>query len=121
MLLDKGHIVAMGDPEDIADLHEESAVKRRKNKRRAKQLIKQGKASTMDVRKAKRDGTLLDLASEHGIEGQNRTTGEGADGSASAATVVDGQVVSANGSDSEATAVNGEAEPSEGKATSTKL
>ena len=81
VLLDKGQIVAMGDPEEIADRHEDSAEKRRKNKRRAKQLIKQGKVSTNDVRKAKKDGTLLDLASEHGIEGQNRTTGEGADGS----------------------------------------
>jgi ABC-type polysaccharide/polyol phosphate transport system ATPase subunit len=82
VLLDKGKIVAIGDPEEITDMHEESAEKRRKNKRRAKQLIKQGKASTDDVRKAKRDGTLIDLAAEHGIEGQNRIdeSSNGADG-----------------------------------------
>lgn len=79
VLLDKGRIVAMGDPEEIADRHEMSAEKRRKNKRRAKQLIKQGKVSTEDVRKAKHDGTLLDLAAEHDIRGQNKTSADPAD------------------------------------------
>jgi ABC-type polysaccharide/polyol phosphate transport system ATPase subunit len=92
VLLDKGKIVADGDPEEIADMHEVDAERRRKAKRRAKQLIKRGKASAKDVRKAKRDGTLLDLAEEHGIRGQNRVdngsfterAGEAKDSAASA-------------------------------------
>ena len=58
VLLDKGRIVAMGDPEEIADLHETDAERRKIQKRKAKQLIKHGKVDVTDIRKARREGTL---------------------------------------------------------------
>ena len=61
VLLDKGHIVAMGDPEEIADLHETDAERRKMQKRKAKQLIKHGKVDVTDIRKARREGTLGDI------------------------------------------------------------
>lgn len=61
ILLDKGQIVAEGDPEEIADLHEEDSEKRQKQKRKAKQLIKHGKVDVVDLNKARKDGTLGEL------------------------------------------------------------
>ena len=43
ILMDKGQIVADGDPEEIADMHEQDAEKRKKQKRKAKHLLKHGK------------------------------------------------------------------------------
>jgi hypothetical protein len=57
-LLDKGHIVAEGDPDEIADMHEDDAERRLKQKRKAKQLIKHGKVDLVDIRKARKAGTL---------------------------------------------------------------
>jgi ABC-type polysaccharide/polyol phosphate transport system ATPase subunit len=39
ILMDKGAIVADGDPDEIADMHEQNAEKRAKQKRTAKQLL----------------------------------------------------------------------------------
>jgi ABC-type polysaccharide/polyol phosphate transport system ATPase subunit len=58
ILLDKGHIVAEGDPDEIADMHEDDAERRLKQKRKAKQLIKHGKVDLVDIRKARKAGTL---------------------------------------------------------------
>jgi ABC-type multidrug transport system ATPase subunit len=58
ILLDKGHIVAEGDPDEIADMHEQDAERRLKQKRKAKQLIKHGKVDLVDIRKARKAGTL---------------------------------------------------------------
>jgi ABC-type polysaccharide/polyol phosphate transport system ATPase subunit len=65
ILLDKGKIVAEGDPEEIADLHETDAERRKKQKRKAKQLIKHGKVDVVDLRKARREGTLGELLEGH--------------------------------------------------------
>jgi ABC-type polysaccharide/polyol phosphate transport system ATPase subunit len=62
ILLDKGHIVAEGHPDDIADLHEEDAERRMRQKRKAKQLIKHGKVDLVDIRRARRAGTLAQVA-----------------------------------------------------------
>ena len=61
ILLDKGHIVAEGDPEEIADMHEDDAERRTKQKRKAKQLIKHGKVDLVDIRKARKTGTLAEV------------------------------------------------------------
>ena len=58
ILLDKGQIVAEGDPEEIADMHEDDAERRMKQKRKAKQLVKHGKVDLVDIRKARKAGTL---------------------------------------------------------------
>jgi ABC-2 type transport system ATP-binding protein len=42
ILLDKGRIVADGDPETIADMHEDDAAQRKVAKRKAKQMMKDG-------------------------------------------------------------------------------
>jgi ABC-type polysaccharide/polyol phosphate transport system ATPase subunit len=62
ILLDKGHIVAEGDPDEIADMHEQDAERRLKQKRKAKQLIKHGKVDLVDIRKARKAGTLAAVA-----------------------------------------------------------
>jgi ABC-type polysaccharide/polyol phosphate transport system ATPase subunit len=61
ILLDKGKIVADGDPEEIADMHEVDAEVRKKQKRKAKQLVKHGKVDMVDIRKARREGTMGEL------------------------------------------------------------
>ena len=53
--------MADGDSEEIADMHEQDAEIRQKQKRKAKQLIKHGKVDVVDLRKARREGTLGDL------------------------------------------------------------
>jgi ABC-type polysaccharide/polyol phosphate transport system ATPase subunit len=68
VLLDKGQIVAEGDPDEIADLHEQDAERRKKQKRKAKQLIKHGKADLRDIRRARKTGTLRDVASVDGLD-----------------------------------------------------
>jgi len=62
ILLDKGQIVAEGDPDEIADLHEDDAERRIKQKRKAKQLVKHGKVDLVDIRKARKTGTLGTVA-----------------------------------------------------------
>jgi ABC-2 type transport system ATP-binding protein len=62
ILLDKGQIVAEGDPDEIADLHEDDAERRIKQKRKAKQLVKHGKVDLVDIRKARKAGTLGTVA-----------------------------------------------------------
>jgi ABC-type polysaccharide/polyol phosphate transport system ATPase subunit len=62
ILLDKGQIVAEGSPDDIADMHEDDAERRMKQKRKAKQLIKHGKVDLVDIRKARKAGTLGAIA-----------------------------------------------------------
>ena len=61
ILLDKGKIVADGDPEEIADMHEVDAEVRKKQKRKAKQLMKHGKVDLVDIQKARREGTMGEL------------------------------------------------------------
>ncbi len=65
ILMDKGHIVADGDPEEIADMHEQDAEKRAKQKRKAKQLLKHGKVELTDLRKARNQGKLGELVEGH--------------------------------------------------------
>jgi ABC-type polysaccharide/polyol phosphate transport system ATPase subunit len=62
ILLDKGQIVAEGDPDEIADMHEDDAERRMRQKRKAKQLIKHGKVDLVDIRKARKAGTLGAIA-----------------------------------------------------------
>ncbi|CAN5854162.1 hypothetical protein BH23CHL8_BH23CHL8_03620 [soil metagenome] len=62
ILLDHGRIVAEGDPEEIADMHEETADARRKAERKVRRAIKRGEAPAADVRKARRERRLKDLA-----------------------------------------------------------
>ena len=62
ILLDKGHIVAQGSPDEIADMHEDDAERRMKQKRKAKQLVKHGKVDLVDIRKARKAGTLVTVA-----------------------------------------------------------
>ena len=68
VLLDKGQIVAEGDPDEMADLHEQDAERRKKQKRKAKQLIKHGKADLRDIRRARKAGTLRDVAPKVGLD-----------------------------------------------------
>jgi ABC-2 type transport system ATP-binding protein len=65
ILVDKGQIIADGDPEEIADMHEKDAAKRAKRKRKAKQLLKHGKVDLVDVKKARREGKLDELVEGH--------------------------------------------------------
>jgi ABC-type polysaccharide/polyol phosphate transport system ATPase subunit len=65
ILMDKGQIVADGDPEEIADMHEQDAAKRAKQKRKAKQLLKHGKVDLVDLKKARREGKLAELVEDH--------------------------------------------------------
>ncbi|MEX1296145.1 MAG: ABC transporter ATP-binding protein, partial [Candidatus Limnocylindrales bacterium] len=65
ILMDKGKIVADGDPEEIADMHETDAAKRAKQKRKAKQLLKHGKVDLKDIKQARREGTLHELVEGH--------------------------------------------------------
>jgi ABC-2 type transport system ATP-binding protein len=62
ILLDHGRIVAEGDPDEIAELHEESAGARRKAERKKKQAIKRGAAPATNVRKARRERSMDELA-----------------------------------------------------------
>ena len=62
ILLDRGRIVAEGDPEEIAEIHEESADLRRKAERKKKQAIKRGAAPAANVRKARRERSIDELA-----------------------------------------------------------
>jgi ABC-type polysaccharide/polyol phosphate transport system ATPase subunit len=67
ILLDRGQIVREGDPEEIADIHEENAVRRKRDRHLAVKLVKQGKADLVDVKKARREGTLADVAAQAGV------------------------------------------------------
>jgi len=51
ILLDKGRIVADGDPETIADMHEDDAERRKAAKRKAKKLMKDGLIEVGSVNK----------------------------------------------------------------------
>ena len=68
VLVDKGKIVADGDPEEIADMHEKDAEKRAKRKRKAKQLLKHGKVDLVDIKKARKEGKLDELVEGHEAE-----------------------------------------------------
>ena len=97
ILLDKGRIVAEGDPEEIADMHEEDAERRKKQKRKAKQLIKHGKVDVVDLRKARKAGTLGEL-----LEGNEDAAAELEQASqdrkrAKAATAADASAADASG------------------------
>ena len=70
ILMDKGHIVADGDPHEIADMHEQDAEKRAKRKRKAKQLLKHGKVDLVDIKQARKEGTLDELVDGHEEEMQ---------------------------------------------------
>jgi hypothetical protein len=56
--------VADGDPEEIADMHEQDAAKRAKQKRKAKQLMMHGLASQEQIKKARKEGTLETMIEE---------------------------------------------------------
>jgi ABC-type polysaccharide/polyol phosphate transport system ATPase subunit len=65
ILMDKGKIVADGDPHEIADMHEQDAEKRAKRKRKAKQLLKHGKVDLVDIKQARKEGKLDELVEGH--------------------------------------------------------
>ena len=71
ILLDKGQIVFQGDPEEVADMHEQDAEKRKRQKRKAKQLVKHGAVDLVDIRKARREGSLGEV-----VEGQDEAIAE---------------------------------------------
>ena len=54
--------MAQGSPDEIADMHEDDAERRMKQKRKAKQLVKHGKVDLVDIRKARKAGTLVTVA-----------------------------------------------------------
>jgi|GEM_PF-809781 len=58
ILLDKGRIVADGDPADIVEMHGADAELRKTQKRQAKRLMRHGKVAPTDVNKALKSGTL---------------------------------------------------------------
>ncbi len=58
ILLDKGQIVADGSPREITELHEQGENMRKKNKRKAKQLVKHGKLQIEELKAAIKDGKL---------------------------------------------------------------
>lgn len=70
ILLDKGQIVREGDPDEIADIHEEDTTRRKRQRRQAVKLVKHGQVDLLDLRKARRDGTLSDVAVAAGIDGE---------------------------------------------------
>ncbi len=68
ILMDKGKIVADGDPEEIADMHEQDAAKRAKQKRKAKQLMLHGLASQDQIKQARKEGTLDEMIEDKAEE-----------------------------------------------------
>jgi ABC-type polysaccharide/polyol phosphate transport system ATPase subunit len=68
ILLDKGQIVREGDPDEIADIHEEDTSRRKRQRRQAVKLVKHGQADLVDLRKARREGTLGDIAVAAGVD-----------------------------------------------------
>jgi ABC-2 type transport system ATP-binding protein len=99
ILLDRGRIVAEGDPDEIAEMHEQSADLRRKAERKKKQAIKRGAAPAANVRKARRERSIDELAV--GVVG--------------VPTTVPSDQATPNGSDPGSPATNGKA-PAEGTA-----
>ncbi len=65
ILMERGQIVADGDPLEIVELHEHGAEKRKIAKRQAKQLVKHGVLETDAVKQAIREGTIEDLVDAH--------------------------------------------------------
>jgi ABC-2 type transport system ATP-binding protein len=63
ILLDGGRIVATGTPDDIADMHEQDAERRMKQKRKALILARRGKADLIDMREP-RKAALADDAED---------------------------------------------------------
>jgi ABC-type polysaccharide/polyol phosphate transport system ATPase subunit len=55
VLLEGGQIVAEGDPEEIADLHEAKAGVRKKEKRREAAAMKRGELEAADLRRKRRE------------------------------------------------------------------
>ena len=86
ILLDKGRIVAQGQPDTIADLHVEDAEQRKRQKRKAKQLVKHGRVDLVDIRRARKDGSLGEVVegNEDAIEELEVAAGGGAANSAAA-------------------------------------
>ncbi len=68
VLMDRGQIVAEGDPDEIADMHEQDAAKRARQKRKAKQLMMHGVAAQEEIQQARKKGTLDDLIEEKADE-----------------------------------------------------
>jgi len=68
VLMDRGQIVAEGDPDEIADMHEQDAAKRARQKRKAKQLMMHGVAAQEEIQQARKAGTLDDLIEEKADE-----------------------------------------------------
>jgi len=123
ILMDKGQIVAEGDPEEIADMHEQDSEKRQKQKRKAKQLLKHGKLDIVDVRKARKEGTLdevldgnEDAAAQLEVEKAQRKAQrlkvraeKAAAAAAAAAAAVDGSGTDPKAAPSDASAGNADA------------
>ncbi len=61
ILLDRGRIVADGDPIKIVEMHGADATMRKTQKRQAKRLMRHGKLESKDINKALKSGTLGDL------------------------------------------------------------
>ena len=81
ILLEGGRIMAEGDPEEIADMHEEKAGIRKKDKRRAQAAIKRGELEAVDVRRARRERRMAQAAGASPTgppRGARRASGDGA-------------------------------------------
>ena len=126
ILMDKGQIVAEGDPEEIADRHENNAEKRQKQKRKAKQLLKHGKLDIVDIRRARKDGNLdevldgnetaaTDLEAEKAERRDRRRQARAAKKAAAAAAVA-GAAAATGAVGDESGAVGDGARPSEDEA-----
>jgi ABC-type polysaccharide/polyol phosphate transport system ATPase subunit len=76
ILLDKGQIVREGDPDEIADIHEEDTSRRKRQRRQAVKLVKHGQADLVDLRKARREGTLADIAVAAGVDVDGEQTSD---------------------------------------------
>ncbi|MFV2065162.1 MAG: hypothetical protein ACC726_16855, partial [Chloroflexota bacterium] len=124
ILLDKGHIVAMGDPEEIADMHEADADKRRLQKRKAKQLMKHGVVDIGDVRKARRDGSLGEIYETNKeasaeLTASKQTRKKRAKAEAAATKATEGSATEASSSRADGAKTEASTSESQGKAETT--
>ena len=124
ILLDKGQIVADGSPREITQLHEQGENKRKKNKRKAKQLVKHGKLEIGELKAAIKDGKLdqvVEANQEELVEleaarvarrAKRRAAQASADGAATDGAATDG-AATAPAPTGEAVAVETAARPAE--------
>jgi ABC-2 type transport system ATP-binding protein len=79
ILLDKGHIVADGDPEEVASMHEDHAERRRKDRRRMKRRMKEGEVAPTNLHHAARQRKSVAEAARDGAGSASGAGGAGAE------------------------------------------